>query len=678
MKKINRIIAALLSAVMLLGCAACNPQGGDSKQDSQTQPAGYCSHQFEKTGEDPATCTAQGIAYYTCTLCGKVKKEAIDITAHKPIIEDPDDYITPCKCEYCGNYVQRESEHVYDDEFVVTLTQEIIDENTKVYDALNEAIAAAEKYDPDKHGFVKDSDQYNKNKDFEHNFYDPFSDTLDYAIEQYQYSYVFYCVNDNKEWEEKFDLASDYYNEQIERYYTLFRPIYETEYRDYFFSEEDGWTEDDIRRALDMSDTYAEGRAAELRKKADDITMAFREISDAANSGKVLTLYAEFVETNQELAKLFGYDNYMEYAYDVVYERDYTPADTRKMSDLVKNYLGGSFFTDFYSYCSKNVTNTYAYCSMISADASVSVFNSKDAFPLIAEYFATLKKDDSKTPIDFKAELNKMLRDGNYYTGKGEHAFSYHLSTKDNTILYFGPGSYSSPFTMVHEFGHYMNNIYNHGANLPLDLDETQSQGNEMLFIGFLKDWVSEKGHPESYTQTVLSQLENAMIYILLATAVDEFEQVVYTGKYYGSNTTAKNIVADGQVTLDEYDKLFEAICTPYGIDTLLNMAYWRYVVIESPCYYISYAMSLLPSVQILLKADAEGFEAAKESYLKLFTFTDEPTMAHRDIEDNIIFDGTYDDVLKYAGLNNPFEKASYTKLVSFLKELGFESKMGK
>jgi hypothetical protein len=69
---------------------------------------------------------------------------------------------------------------------------------------------------------------------------------------------------------------------------------------------------------------------------------------------------------------------------------------------------------------------------------------------------------------------------------------------------------------------------------------------------------------------------------------------------------------------------------------------------ITSPCYYISYSISALTALEVYAKADLDGFDAAKESYLKLHTYTDvDPEM-------------TLEEVLLYAGFHSYTDETLY------------------
>ena len=92
------------------------------------------------------------------------------------------------------------------------------------------------------------------------------------------------------------------------------------------------------------------------------------------------------------------------------------------------------------------------------------------------------------------------------------------------------------------------------------------------------------------------------------------------------------------------------------GVDALIVQdigfgGYWRYVTISAPCYYVSYSISALSVLQLYADVEERGFEATKESYLKLFTYTDE----------NI--EMTTEEVLEYAGLHSFTEEELYVSI---------------
>lgn len=655
--KTKRTIALVLAVLMILGCAACTPKIPEH------------DHDFQETSRVEGTCKDHGVITYTCTICGETTTEELPIGTHHSSMDTPenDDYITYLTCDTCGIKYMRPSNRIYDEDFKFTLDEERIAASNEVYQTLMDYVAAADAYDASKHTFVKDSDQYNKNKDFEHTYYDPFVDELEYAIEQYQYANVLLSVNNgSSKYQTDFDTASEFYNDMIEKYYVAFRPIYETEYRDYFYSEEDGWTPEDIQRVLETSDTYSDGRCTEINKRIDEITNDYRALRNPSSDRKVRVFFEELVELNNELARIFGYDNYMDYAYENVYERSYSREETHKMRNFVKQYLANDQI--IYAYYASEEGSKYSY--LVGSNATSSIFTSEDAMNLVADFLRTIKSDSSANELDFVKTFNELLKNGNYFTGRDEKAFTYYFSTQDMAYLYFGPKYYSSCSTFVHEFGHYMNSVYNGGIDLSMDHDETQSQGNEFMFLAYVHELCKSRDEESSFKPIYAGSLYDALSTILLSCAVDEFEEIVYTGYYDGNNATILDILSDGVVGNMEFDTLFEAVSEAYGLNKIYNPVYWRYVVIEAPCYYISYAMSQIPVLTLYAKYEDEGYEAAVDSYLKLFNFTDLPEMAHRNEEGDLECDVDYIDVLKYAGLTDAFTEETYKNIAEMYEEV--------
>ena len=120
---------------------------------------------------------------------------------------------------------------------------------------------------------------------------------------------------------------------------------------------------------------------------------------------------------------------------------------------------------------------------------------------------------------------------------------------------------------------------------------------------------------------------------------VDEFEETVY------SNAAS----LDGSV--EQLEGFMAEICTRYGGEAFIKeyitdiSSYWKYVVIESPVYYISYAVSGISAMSLYSQA-ASNYNAALETY-QMFT-------AGELIEDAFL------ENLKKAGVPSPFEEKAY------------------
>lgn len=408
------------------------------------------------------------------------------------------------------------------------------------------------------------------------------------------------------------------------------------------------------------------GNASKIQEEIDNILSQYNNeiTSESPNTTTIAGLYEQLVNKNNQLAVLYGYDNYMTYSYKNVYNRNYTPAQTKAMSAFVKKYIvplytsiNARFETAYNALDDNDATdadinlyNGLMFDSLFTKTTSKYFDEVKDAIDLISNYFKYL---DSSNDVMFYDAVEDLFKNGNYFVGQVEGAFTYYMPQVGNTILYFdntdyGEGTYyySNSFTFVHEFGHYYENVLNltKSGERPLSYDfcETQSQGNEMMFLAWLgSNTTASKG----YNAVKYSQLANMLQTVLNATAIDEFEQAVYTGSYEGYTTLNKN----------NYQDLYDTICTKYGINDKENgNTYWMGVCFDNAAYYISYAMSALPSIEIYAKAvDKDGgLDVARTAYLTLFT--------------NASTD--YNTVLAAAELHNAFEEALYTELTNAIK----------
>ena len=80
---------------------------------------------------------------------------------------------------------------------------------------------------------------------------------------------------------------------------------------------------------------------------------------------------------------------------------------------------------------------------------------------------------------------------------------------------------------------------------------------------------------------------------------------------------------------------------------------YWKRVVISSPTYYISYATSLVSSLE-LYSISLDSFNNAKNKYEKLVHFDYDKKMK-------------YLDVLEYADLSSPFLEETFVNYINIL-----------
>ena len=626
-----------------------------------------CSHCEKKvTNESPALghnmkvtmqvdpgCTRPGSIDYACSVCGKRQYESVDATGHA-YEEAPSEpsRLVRCTNEGCLSCYWGEPNNKHKEALTFVFTKE---DEAKIDAKYNEVLAlleAADKYDPALHAYAEEgalADAYAAVDAVHTELYE----LVEYAISQRQLAEVaYYCDMNNTELEETYSYMLDYHTAVVAKFYTLSRPFYDSCYRNFYYY---GMTEEEINAYLFDSDAISNPEYTALKERNNAIEVEFLALANPDVGNELPMLYAEFVENNNKMAQLMGYDNYLEYAYENVYGRDYTYQDAQQLSEYAKTHLSDAFEAIFKKwdtlagYTQEDIDQYYEYVK----DAFFENLNSNT---LVNDYIDTMAfTTNPEKNITFSDEFNKLMGDGNMFRGDYEGAFVTSIYSADLPIAYFGKG-YDSSFTIVHEFGHFMNEIYTADIeddefNQSYDLLEMHSQGNELLFLCYLED----NGEMSEIAHTLVEtyQLVNMFYIVMAGMTIDSFEQAVYLNQYNGTN--ADVIMADGKITYDEYDLLYEGICIDYGVKEQIGN-YWRGgMTITSACYYVSYSVSAISVLQIYEMAHTQGVDVARDAYLKLFTYVDSNTNM------------SLDEILDYAGLLSFEDEQLYINLKNYM-----------
>ena len=685
----KKLITAFIILVMMLGLASCDflpeelqdaingiiggQQMGDHEHEfvefeskkASCEKDGYvkykctCGEEKEdvlpKLGHDvqyksttPATCTTDGSINNSCTRCSYTKREPIPKLEH--VWGEFEEYsrLIVCTRDNCSAAKLPETgTGKYEESLVFNFGDAEKDELASVHEELATILANAEKYDASKHTLATSGALYDEYKAAEA-LYERYSDLIFGAQGQYSIAMtLYYCDHRNADLEKIYNDMQTFYTDLVAKFYSLSSPWHESKFREFFF---EGATEEEINAFLFDSNAYANEEYTALKNRNDAIELEFNGLSNITDNTKVTALYFEFVQNNKRIAEILGYDNYLEYAYENVYDRDYTYEDASTFVDYVKQYI-----VPLYNKVSDEYNSLSGYTQqdvkVYREVMSNSFFSSALSNKLLNDYIDDMGMAFTSNPdkqISFSDTLNALMSDGNLFRGTYAGAYVTYIRGVNLPIAYFGKG-YDSATTVAHEFGHYMNEIYNDDMyNQSFDLLETHSQGQESLFIQYVLNNYLEGKTVDLVTTDFL---QSALKTIVLATQINCFEQAVYLDYYDGYGSEA--IMADGTITANEYDALFAAISEDFGISRIYRVDYyWRYVTISSPCYYISYAVSGVNSLQIYAMAENNGYDAAKDAYLKLFTYTD----ANPDM--------TLEEVLTYAGLTSYVNEETF-KLIS-------------
>lgn len=625
-----------------------------------------------------ATCTdPEYTAGTQCSRCGEF------LSGHEAIGEalghdfSHGGYFTIVLCaNNCGMYGSLTGGDPFETEFVFDFDESKQEEIDILYETIKSALEGT-----------------NSEVDFDTfiELFEEYDDAVGYVQAQYQFAKILNDIEYTDESRDTMANMSEYYNTTVSRYYTLFKDVDQSKFGSDFWTYTE-WDDDYIEYVLGLADSYD----LDNRNIVDDIIEQYEDLlatimgaPSQSQRLELFNLYAQLVVANNNIATTAGYNNYMEYAYDKVYERDYSPSDVVTMREYVKEYIGPivADVAEAYNTWNNNYINRGGWKSRQSQlyysqyvgnwmwGAPNKYLNDAERLGMIldsrksiADYFTFLSDGDDL--VDFFGAVENLFATGNFFMGVNTNitAYTWYIYSKDTPILVFGGDSeYQDAFTFIHEFGHYYQFVHNGTLSVPMDHDETQSQGNEMLFLAWLREHMPE-GVYEGFEIMELEHLINTLGSIILSTAVDEFEYLVYTGATtFDGEPIATVQLADGTEVID-YATLYKVILESYWKDVgeLFNTSYWMYVTFDSAAYYISYAMSALPCIELYAKAGNEGLEAARASYLKLFTFSSDDSFVAEDSFGDLYVTKTYQEVLNWAGLSGPFQQSLYETIVEY------------
>ena len=423
-------------------------------------------------------------------------------------------------------------------------------------------------------------------------------DDLYYHVDtQGDIAYVLYCLDQsNERLQEAYLFAQESLGDLYEEYNAMCKRIdaSTSEYREVFF---EGWSEEDLE---DMRGFSSE--LTELNKESAELLVAYRDLSSSEFSNGAVETYIRMLEINDRIAELNGYDSYWEYGYAKIYGRDFGKDELELIRANAKANLSTMIGAISASFNSKyNALSAYK-------QGQVYNFLTLDYVSYLGTalegYFNTFSEERQLVMRGMFDEENSFFAEAssNSYSG----AFTGYFQEYDRPYCYYGNG-YKTTMTILHEMGHYCSAISYGGLNVPLELAELQSQGNEWLFHAYRLQGTNT----QVQELVMLNELYSTCTTILVSIVIDHFEQICYERM----PKTAGELEQIMNDLLDEYGRsAFTGIDMQY---------YWRVVCVESPVYYISYAVSALSSLEIFAHASEVSYESAQEIYLYLASEVD-------------------------------------------------------
>lgn len=305
--------------------------------------------------------------------------------------------------------------------------------------------------------------------------------------------------------------------------------------------------------------------------------------------------YIELVELRNRQAREAGYENYIDYAYELIYYRAYTPDEAQAFCDAVKP-LAREFYENI-------------YCSDLAYEAG-DFLPCDSGEELVAALGQYLPQIDAALAEPWEYLSSHGLYDlQNISAGRFNGGYTITLPSYNSAFIYDTLDGSSYDFiTLTHEFGHFCNDYYNPLPNIilwvdDLELSEIHSNGLQALFTAFYDEIYGGDSYAAEYIC-----LESLMHGIVTGCLYDEFQRQIYAGNQ--------------PLTSEELNRVFTALCEEYGMYAIYDEplswdASWVYVShnFEMPFYYISYAASGFAALQIWDLAQAD-FAAAADVYM--------------------------------------------------------------
>lgn len=190
---------------------------------------------------------------------------------------------------------------------------------------------------------------------------------------------------------------------------------------------------------------------------------------DDAGFNALAELYVEMVKLRQQIAREAGYDNYSTYAYELEYNRDFTPAAAQAYIDAIAMELAPMYLEisqdSWFLYGlfeAQDRPATFAYVEKLAAAAGGSI---AECFNLMNEHGL------------YNIALSEKKMDSSFCIFLPDYMVPYVFVNPTGT-------NYDS-LTFTHEFGHFCNGYLSEGEEPGIDVAEFFSQGLEYLSLSY-------------------------------------------------------------------------------------------------------------------------------------------------------------------------------------------------
>ena len=351
--------------------------------------------------------------------------------------------------------------------------------------------------------------------------------------------------------------------------------------------------------ALLEEEARLESEYYRLTSELSNLRSGSDEYSDMAE--RMAQLLVDLINLRRDIASQWGYDSYMDYAWDVYYYRDYTPEQMeRYMADIVR------VLVPLYEQLAD--TDVWSYSGRYADEAQTFAFVRTAAMQMggtVAEAFLLMESES--------------LYDISYSPDKYPTSFEMYLTGYGVPFVYLCPErEVYDRLTFAHEFGHFCNDYASEGTSVGVDVLEVFSQGMEYLTLCYGLD-------TDALTRVKLA--DSLCVYVEQS-AFAAFEHRAYA-------------MPEEELSVDTLYDLYDRVATEYGFGSIGYDAN-EFITVShfytNPFYIDSYVVSNDAALQLYQKEQAQAGNG-----LKIF----EESLATEE--------GYFLAFLEEAGLDSPF-----------------------
>ena len=391
-------------------------------------------------------------------------------------------------------------------------------------------------------------------------------------------------------------------------------------------------------------DPYMQSTDSETPKKATDIYYAWWEKNAAAFD----KIYDDLVKVRTRIAKKLGYSNFVELGYDRMNRTDYTAGDVKKFRQQVLDFVvplsvelrkrqakrlgidNLSYYDFGLNFLSGNPTP--------KGDPDWILANGKKMYaelsPETKEFFDFMTEHEL---LDLVNKKNKQA--GGYCTHFSKYKAPFIFSNFNGTS--------HDVDVLTHEAGHAFQCYQSRNQEIEEYLWPTYEacEIHSMSMEFFAWPWMSQF-FKEDEAKYKFQHLSAAILFLPYGCAVDEFQHIVYENPDFTPQQRNEAWL--------EVEKKYRPWMNFEDNAYLAGGGQWKRQghIYRSPFYYIDYCLAQICALQFW-KRSQEDFKAAWADYLTLCKAGGSKPFI---------------ELVKLAGLNNPFEETTVKPVITEVK----------